>query len=338
MLVAGGEGYGGHLASAELYDPSTGTWTVTGSLNSTRSFDTATLLPSGKVLIAGGEGNSGPLASTELYDPSTGTWTVTGSLNTARFYHTMTLLPSGQVLIAGGSNTGNTPLASAELYDPSTGTWTVTGSLNAGRFLYTATLLSSGQVLVAGGRGYDGINGYLASAELYSQTQDTTPPVLSLPGTITVDATSPAGAVVTYTVTATDPDDPPSQLTITCTPASGSTFPIGITTVNCTASDPAGNSSTGSFQVVVKGAPAQVSDLITTVNSFNLPSGIQNSLVRQLQAVQKDIAANNITQACSDLQSFDSHVDDLLQGRKLTKAQHDQLKAASKQIQDVLGC
>ena len=51
------------------------------------------------------------------------------------------------------------------------------------------------------------------------------------------DATSPQGAVVSYTVRATDPDNAPSQLTITCAPASGSTFAIGTTTVNCTASD-----------------------------------------------------------------------------------------------------
>src|SRR5207244_154184 len=84
--------------------------------------------------------------------------------------------------------------------------------------------------------------------------KDVTPPTLSLPSTITVDATSPSGAVVTYSVTATDPDNAVSDLTISCSPASGSTFAIGTTTVKCSASDPAGNSSSGSFQVVVNGA------------------------------------------------------------------------------------
>ena len=81
---------------------------------------------------------------------------------------------------------------------------------------------------------------------------DTTAPTLQLPSTITVSATSQQGAYVSYTVTATDPDNPASQLTISCSPVSGSQFPIGNSTVNCSASDPAGNSTTGSFSVIVQ--------------------------------------------------------------------------------------
>jgi hypothetical protein len=119
VLVAGGfdEIGGVNLASAELYDPASGTWTATGSLNTSRFFHTATLLTDGKVLGAGGF-FSGSLASAELYDPASGTWSATGSLNTARRRHTATLLPNGMVLVAGGLDSSGHPSASAELYAP----------------------------------------------------------------------------------------------------------------------------------------------------------------------------------------------------------------------------
>jgi hypothetical protein len=77
---------------------------------------------------------------------------------------------------------------------------------------------------------------------------DTTAPTITVPGTITVRTGSSAGKTVTYSVTATDPDD---AATVSCAPTSGSTFPVGTTTVNCTATDTNGNSATASFQVVV---------------------------------------------------------------------------------------
>ena len=94
---------GSSLASAELYDPASGTWTATGSLATARA------LAHGDV-AAQRQGarrrrlqlHSGVLASAELYDPASGTWTATGSLATARYHHTATLLPNGKVLVAGG--------------------------------------------------------------------------------------------------------------------------------------------------------------------------------------------------------------------------------------------
>jgi hypothetical protein len=78
---------------------------------------------------------------------------------------------------------------------------------------------------------------------------DTTPPVLTLPGNITTEATGPSGAVVSFTTSALDAVDGP--VAVTCLPASGSTFAIGTTSVNCSAADAAGNSSAGSFNVTV---------------------------------------------------------------------------------------
>lgn len=188
VLVVGGTGNAvlnffterAFLKSAEIYDPTTGTWQRTGDLRTARGHHTATSLPDGKVLIAGGVGSNGALLKTaEIYDPATGLWTQTrGSLNVARAGHTATLLPTprstpgGKVLIAAGVSNGLSVLNSAEIYDQTTGTWTRTRNLTAARWAHTATFLPNGKLLVAGGYGVSG-SFVQNTAELYDPTTNT---------------------------------------------------------------------------------------------------------------------------------------------------------------------
>jgi hypothetical protein len=161
VLVAGGadqDPAGTGSASAELYDPSSGGFTQTGSMAVGRFRHTATLLQNGKVLIVGGVllSSTNPTSTAELYDPATGSFTVTGGMTTAREEHTATLLADGTVLIVGGTNSvtasGNLQLtATAEVYDPSTGSFSVTGSMTRTRSSHTASLVPGGAVLIAGG-------------------------------------------------------------------------------------------------------------------------------------------------------------------------------------------
>lgn len=144
VLVAGGDNttfLGGPLASAELFNPSTGAWKLTGSMTTAREAHEAVLLRSGEVLVAGGFNASGTLASAELFEPSTGVWTPTGSMNTARSNFSLTLLNTGEVLAVQGT--------SAELYNPGTGTWTTTGGPTSS-VSGQAALLQNGQVLGIG--------------------------------------------------------------------------------------------------------------------------------------------------------------------------------------------
>ena len=173
VLITGGVDSNGDYitslaADAELYNPATGFFSSTGSLNTPRDSHTATLLNNGQVLIVGGNDiNGNVLGSAEIYDPIAGTFTPTGSLNFPRAVHIAALLNNGQVLIAGGYDSNGNAVASAELYDPNSGTFSVTGSMVTPRYdgPWPAALLSNGTVLIAGGQDTNGNT--LASAEVF---------------------------------------------------------------------------------------------------------------------------------------------------------------------------
>jgi uncharacterized repeat protein (TIGR01451 family) len=122
MAAAGssGNGFGSspNGPQVELYDPSTGLWTATGSMSVGRAGGTFSLLSNGRVLAAGGsDATPATHSSAELYDPVTGTWSMTASLITARASHAAAVLADGRVLAVGGYDAGNY-FTSAEVYGP----------------------------------------------------------------------------------------------------------------------------------------------------------------------------------------------------------------------------
>jgi hypothetical protein len=190
VLIAGGDGWGGGseganlpIASAELYDPKTGAFSLTGSMGVGRAEFAATLLQDGRVLVTGGRSQPiGPtppdlLASSELYDPTSGTFTPGAPMTAARSGHSATLLPSGRVLIVGGEkccvydpNSGDL-LSTPELYDSSTGAFGPSGSKPLVRTNPVVTRLSNDWLLLSGGTGSKNlVEVALASAELFMES------------------------------------------------------------------------------------------------------------------------------------------------------------------------
>lgn len=177
VLITGGQHdppFYREVGSAELYDPSTGTFTATGIMVAARLYHSAVLLGSGKVLIVSGaeyRGKGAPLdLRAELYDPASGTFAATGtpvSINASTgedYVHpTATLLQDGRVLVTWTSGL-------AELYDPRTGVFSATGSMIATREYEagTQTLLANGTVLVTGGL----VFGAIGSAEVYDPSTE----------------------------------------------------------------------------------------------------------------------------------------------------------------------
>ncbi len=173
VLVAGGLNSAGNpIASAEIYNPATGTWGSTDPM-AARWPHSATLLRNGKVLIEGGLTTTYP----QLYDPVTGTWSNTSSVGGGDIQSMTNLLRDGKVLITAGKS-GWLP-GFFQLYDPVADSFSETGNMVIARFAPTATRLSDGSVLAMGGLVINEPTiGVAASAEIYHPVP---PPQVDLP-------------------------------------------------------------------------------------------------------------------------------------------------------------
>jgi len=166
VLIAGGAvraASGEWGPFAELYDPNTGAFTLTGNTNTPLFVSSATLLNDGRVLIVGRVADVKCFPNiAELYEPVTGTFSKTGGTVTGQIGGWAVQLQDGRVLVAGGAldcnETFPTPIANPEVYDPATGTFVATGPFVPTSNLYftggpdvsEVSLLPDGRVLIAG--------------------------------------------------------------------------------------------------------------------------------------------------------------------------------------------
>jgi hypothetical protein len=158
--------------TAEIYNPSTGTWAIhpPQDMSTGRTEHTATLLPNGTVMVCGGIST---LLPSDLYNPASQTFSTTGGLLHQRQRHVSLLLTNpawgslvGKVLAIGGAYTGSpvfggvqVALDTVEMYDPSTAQFTLFGTMTEPRQNHTATMLNDGRILIAGGVGSPAVSG-----------------------------------------------------------------------------------------------------------------------------------------------------------------------------------
>lgn len=160
---------------------------------------------------------------------------------------------------------------------------------------------------------------------------DTTPPLMSTPAAVRSNAEGADGAVVDYSASAVDDTD--GAVPVSCSPASGSLFPIGTTRVTCVATDAVRNTASASFDVRVEGATEQLADLAAAVAGV----GTGTSLADKVADARATRAAGKRTKACELLGAFRNEV--IAQSAKsLSAATAAEVGTAAARIQAVLGC
>jgi HYR domain len=230
----------------------------------------------GQVVLFGG------LNSTS-YQVGTWVWAA-GSSSPSGSISVTTNLSGASFSITGPANYSGSGTSFSQS-DAAAGTYTITYGAVTGHVTPptdTGTLTAGGTLAFVGTYGV--------------QAPDTTAPVLSLPTPFSVEATGPTGALVEYAVSAFDPDDAVVQ--VLCSPSSGSRFPLGTTSVQCTASDLAGNTSTGAFAVTVHDTtPPTISSIQATPTT--IPAKNNTVTAVTLQVTATDLVAPEPT--CSIL-------------------------------------
>lgn len=168
VLVTGGcgDGCSASLASAELYDPASGTFAAAAPMSEPRNSHVAASLPGGRVLVAGGWSGREVSGSAEIFEPAAGRFVPVGGMAQPRAAARAVHLADGRVLVVGGQAAAFEVLASAEIFDPATSRFIGTRPMTTPRVGHAATVLADGRVLVTGGNA-SRRGEVMRSAELY---------------------------------------------------------------------------------------------------------------------------------------------------------------------------
>src|SRR5947199_2644860 len=146
---------------------------------------------------------------------------------------------------------------------------------------------------------------FLIASDRTAAAGDTTPPALTLPANALTNATSSRGAVVSFIAVATDDVAPTS---LVCVPASGASFPVGRTTVSCSATDAASHVTTATFVITVVSATDQLAQLRAIVAALTIDPSVKQGLLDKLDAARGTIGSGPAKTTCNQLNSFGNQV------------------------------
>jgi N-acetylneuraminic acid mutarotase len=283
------------VAAAELFDPSTNSWSAAGVSSIGHTLGISKRLHDGRVLVAGGaDANFNPtwLASVDIYDPATNSWQAAHPMSIARLYVAGGLLADGTVMIAGGLGADSGILQTAELYDPQHDIW-ITQSLSAPRGAMGGAVVGDRFVLAGGFANRDPFE-LFDTGEVY--TLNRPPRAVASADPLEPDGVPGSLAAVTLSAAgSSDPEDDPLTFTWTegrrtlariADPARTSIagLGVGVHNITLTVDDGFGGTSTAALAVTVRDATAPLHSLIGALAAQN------QELQRQLAASQQAIA------------------------------------------------
>lgn len=284
VVSANGKLYqiGGASPSAVYaYDPATNGWAAKAAFPTNNSFCGAAAVD-GIIYVIGGS-TLGQSSNVYAYNTTNNTWTTRAAMPTAR-YDAAVGVAGGLIYVAGGVTTSGIHLKAFEIYNPQTDSWATNAPLLVPLVGASGAAISQKFYVIGG---YDTNNVTLTTVTVF--TSSNSPVSIQVPTNLIAEATSPAGAAVTFTTSATNSS---GAVPTTNTPASGSTFPLGTNTVVVTAG--AGAFATNkTFTIVVR----DTTPPILTLLGANPLTNFLNAPFTDPSATATDTYAGNLTSA-----------------------------------------